>query len=164
MYIRVECEKVEDNWICPHTRVEVRSFSETSIVFLLWCSTYARLVQSHRKASNHLSFPFLLYFRESGIFSGPFPPPNPGQSGARPEPRGTWRIVAAFRSIFSARLCWLCNILDAHANSRGHPSSLPPMRCKLTRLFSHPIYVIYESLSLGNKLRPVYFRKQVHFL
>ena len=82
----------------------VRFFSETSLLFPLhlllsrdWyratlqhpiillfprLSTFASGVQSHLKASNYLSFPSLLYFRESGIISGPSTPPALGQSGA----------------------------------------------------------------------------------
>ena len=99
-------------------------------------STFASLVRSHLKASNYFSFSLLLYS---------------GQFGSRSEPRATWQLVAVFWGLlFSARLCWLYNLL--YANSRGHPSMW-------TRLLAYqPI------TSAGGLLVSYYIRKQVYFV
>ena len=75
-----------------------------------------------------------------------------------PEVPTTWCLMAAFRGLlFYARFCWLYDIPDTHANSRGDTSSLPPMRrtCLPRNLYS---------TSIRERLPPVYFRKQVYFL
>ena len=77
--------------------------------------TFANLIQGHIKSSDHRNFSSLL---------------NSGQPDAKPKPRVTWCLVAALSCFLSsARLYWLYNIPNTHANSRGHTSSLLPMRC-----------------------------------
>ena len=62
--------------------------------------------------------------------------------------------------LIATRVCWFYDIPDAHANSRGHTSALPPPRCTWTYL----ILTIYEALPMGKHLRIVYFWKQVYSL
>ena len=53
------------------------------------------------------------------------------------QPRATWHLVVALSCPFclvSARLSWLYDISDAHADSCGHMSSLPSMHCTWTCL------------------------------
>ena len=116
MDVMVEWESVEDDW------AEDTQGQNTNLKWNLFSSfsTFPRLVQRHLKASNNLSYSSLL---------------NPGQSGARPTSRATWRFMTVFRGLLSsARLCWLYNIWDALANFRGHISSLPPTCCTWTCL------------------------------
>ena len=66
--------------------------------------------------------------------------------------------------LYSACLCWLYNIPNAHSNSCGHTSSFPPMRGMRT----HHLQACYtrnlRSIFTEEHLHPVYFRKQVCFL
>ena len=118
-----------------HTGVGVltlRIYGKSSSVFSASFSTFASLVQGHLNALNHLSSSSLL---------------NPGQSGSKSELSVARCLVVAFHGLlFSARLCWLHNSLDACANSRGHTSSLP----------AHALYV---GTSLPYTL-PTQFKRQ----
>ena len=65
----------------------------------------------------------------------------------------------------SACLCWSYDILDANADSRGHPSSnLSFTRCTWTCLFLACHSNNLRSTSAGKHLSPVYFGKQVYFM
>ena len=81
-----------------------------------------------------------------------------------------WNLFSI--QLFGSKSRWLYNILDAHANSRGHISSNP----KITRFSMAPTQFTWSSFLLtlpprylcgvltGETRRPVYFRYQVHFL
>ena len=107
------------------------------------------LVQGHLKALNHLSFSSLHYT---------------GQSGARPEPRATWRLIVLLPIfILPGIKSSLVHIfLDAYTNSRGHISHLHIAHGHASSL--HVTHAIYVVLLQGNNLFPVYFRKQVYLL
>ena len=76
-------------------------------------STFASIVQSYLKASNHLKFFLLLYLYDSGINSGSSQPPNPGQSGTRPVPKAKWPQVAVFSVVCETSLPF-CFVLYFH--------------------------------------------------
>ena len=118
------------------------SFSVKSFCLSSSFSIFASLIQSHLQEPNHLTFSSFL---------------NPGQSGARPEPRVMWYLVAAFCGLlFSAHLCWLYNILDAYTNSYSHTSGLHVV-CRHAS-FYHATHTIYAALPQRNNIHSVYFR------
>ena len=132
-------------------------------------STFTSIVQNSLKALNHLNFSSFFCFRDPrrgpsrGVKSSSF-------LFASLLSRVSYRALSSFStrdnqdqgnvkssrcllwSFVSARLCWLCNIPDAHSNFRGHISSLPHMRCTWTRLYqaSHPRNLL--NISPGKKL------------
>ena len=123
-YIRLYRVRNGWKWLNWAHQGEIRILSES----LSLRSTFARVIPDLHKVSNYLSFSSLLFFLKSSIISGPFTPPDPGQSDARPELKATKGRVVVLTVFFLIgwKFLWLYNIPDAHTNVRGQTSSLPP--------------------------------------
>ena len=117
---------------------EYRANSKHRIVFSLRFSTFASLVQGHLKASKHphfSTFASILYLRLFSISQ-----PRALWHNARDQSNVTSSSYLLGSSLVSTHLCWLYNIPNDHANSRGHSSSLPPTQYTWTLLLRvcHP--------------------------
>ena len=105
--------------------------------------TFASIIQSHLKISNHLSF-------SSSLYSG--------QSGARPELWALWRVIAVFRGLLSGLSLSLLVIWYSGRPRKFSWSHLPYVAYALHVDLppSHATHANYAVFPPG-RLCPVYF-------